>query len=291
MDQPPPSGSAQPGPAPQKTGPVSQALLDSLWDFSDAAASAQRFQQAADDTGRDEGGRAEFATQLARAFGLLGRFDDGLAVLAAVQGATEDPSDRLQARAALEHGRLLRSMDRPDDAVPFFTLAVRKAASAGAQFLALDALHMLAVSDAGHEEEWAAEGLALVDAATDDRIRRWGVALHNNLGWFLHDSGRPEEALPEFEAALRAAETVGTHEQRHLGRWAVARCLRTLGRLDEAGVLQQQLAAERPDDGFVRAELALLAQAADAADVVPPAEPAEPTDATGVSGVASTIEP
>ncbi|MBG6057744.1 tetratricopeptide (TPR) repeat protein [Cryobacterium sp. MP_M5] len=272
----PPAATVPPSPAPRGTGPVSQALLDSLWDFTDAAASAQRFQQAADDAGRGDEARAELATQLARAFGLLGRFDDGLAALAAVQESTGEPTDRLQARVALEHGRLLRSMDRPDEAVPFFTLAVRKAASAGTQFLALDALHMLAITDTGHEEEWAAEGLALLDTATDARTRRWGVALHNNLGWFLHDSGRPEEALPEFEAALGAADTVGTHEQRHLGRWAVARCLRTLGRTDEARTLQQQLAAERPDDDFVRAELALLDQAA---------------DATGVSGAEPTIEP
>lgn len=271
----PPAATVPPDPAPIKTGPVGQALLDSLWDFTDAAASAQRFQQAADDPGRDDEARAELATQLARAFGLLGRFDDGLAALAAVQESTGEPTDRLQARVALEHGRLLRSMDRTEEAVPFFTLAARQAASAGAQFLALDALHMLAITDAGHEEEWAAEGLALLDTATDARTRRWGVALHNNLGWFLHDSGRPEEALPEFEAALRAAETVGTHEQRHLGRWAVARCLRTLGRTDEARTLQQQLAAERPDDDFVRAELALLDQTA---------------DATGVSGAEPTIE-
>ena len=270
-----------PRPAPFKTGPVSQALLDSLWDFTDAAASARRFQQAADDAGRDGDGRAELATQVARAFGLLGRFDDGLAALAEVQEAMEEPTDRLQARVALEHGRLLRSMDQPDGAVPFFTLAVRKAASAGAQFLALDGLHMLAISDAGHEEEWAAEGLALLDTATDARIQRWGVALHNNLGWFLHDSGRPEEALPEFEAALLAADTVGTHEQRHLGRWAVARCLRTLGRTDEALAMQQRLLAERPDDDFVRAELALLDQVADTADTA---------DGTGVSGAAPTIE-
>ncbi len=272
----PPAATVPPNPPPLGTGPVSQALLDSLWDFTDAAASAQRFQQAADDAGRDDEARAELATQLARAFGLLGRFDDGLAALAAVQESTGEPTDRLQARVALEHGRLLRSMDRTDEAVPFLTLAARKAASAGAQFLALDALHMLAIADAGHEEEWAAEGLALLDTATDARTRRWGVALHNNLGWFLHDSGRPEDALPEFEAARRAAETVGTHEQRHLGRWAVARCLRTLGRTDEARALQQQLAAERPDDDFVRAELALLDQAA---------------DATGVSGAEPTIVP
>ena len=41
-------------------------------------------------------------------------------------------------------------------------------------------------------------------------------------------------------------------------RWAVARCLRTLGRTDEALVLQQQLLKVVPDSPYVHAELAEL---------------------------------
>ena len=246
--------------------PVRQALLDSLWDFGDAAASAERFRLAADDPAAGDIAQAELATQLARALGLLGRFDEGDAVLDALgAGAhppgppTNHPAERVEARIALERGRLRLSAGLAEEAVPLFTLAVRKAVSAGAQFLALDALHMLAIADAGHEEEWAAEGLSVASKSTDDRTRRWAVALHNNLGWYLHDAGRPEEALPEFQAALAAAESVGTADQRFIGRWAVARCLRTLGRAVEALATQTRLAEERPDDEFVLAELAELA--------------------------------
>ena len=61
---------------------------------------------------------------------------------------------------------------------------------AGSPFLVLDALHMLALNDAGHEEEWAAEGFDVLDGSRDPRVLRWGVALHNNLGWTMHDGGR-----------------------------------------------------------------------------------------------------
>jgi tetratricopeptide (TPR) repeat protein len=261
---------------PANSVPASQALLDSLWDFGDPAASAERFRRAADDQSHGDLARAELATQLARALGLLGEFDGGDSVLDAVlDGAghpanhlAKHPPERLEARIALERGRLRLSAGAPEDAVPLFTLAARKAASVGAQFLALDALHMLAIGDAGHEEEWAAEGLSVLEKSTDSRTRRWGVALHNNLGWHLHDSGRAEEALPEFQAALAAAEAVGTTDQQFIGRWAVARCLRTLGRTDEALPIQMRLAAERPGDEFVLAELSELAASSEVAPTI-----------------------
>ncbi|MGO4691837.1 tetratricopeptide repeat protein [Glaciibacter sp. 2TAF33] len=288
---------------------ISQATLDSLWDFSDPAASAERFRGAADTESRPSV-RVELATQRARALGLLGRFDEAEAVLdtalamvggpqgdttdaassepASSESASGEPAsvtpasgpaepaqagsgrheqasahpdatrERLLARIALERGRLRVNAERPAEGVPLFTLAARHAAAAGSQFLALDALHMLALADEGQEEEWAADGLDLLDTVTDDRTRRWGVALHNNLAWHLHDSGRPDQAITHFERALAAADAVGTADQRFIGRWALGRCLRTLGRTDEARAIQQVLAEERPDDEFVRAELAAL---------------------------------
>jgi hypothetical protein len=146
------------------TSPINQTLLDTLWDFHDPAASAERFRRAEQDPAYDDNARAELQTQLARALGLQGEFDEGHAVLDeldaldGIDGA-QSPSARVRARVALERGRLYRSAGAPELAVPLFTLAAREAASAGAQFIALDALHMLALSDAGHEEEWTIEGL------------------------------------------------------------------------------------------------------------------------------------
>jgi tetratricopeptide (TPR) repeat protein len=304
---------------------ISQATLDSLWDFSDPAASADRFRRAADDESRPAPARIELTTQRARALGLLGRFDDAEAVLdaalAAVGGPPAEPTDaapsesasrqagsgvqppsgqnqkasvkpdptkeRLLARIALERGRLRVNAERPAEGVPLFTLAARHAAAAGSQFLALDALHMLALADAGQEEEWAADGLALLDTVTDARVQRWGVALHNNLAWHLHDNGRPDEALTHFEQAVATADSVGTTDQRFIGRWALGRCLRTLGRTGEARAIQQKLARERPDDEFVKAELAELSDApatdAPATDAPATDAPAADAPATGTS--------
>jgi tetratricopeptide (TPR) repeat protein len=238
--------------------PISQAKLDSLWDFSDPAATIDRFREAMDADGVDAEARAELTTQVARAWGLIGNFEEAESELAIALEEVDQPSEHLLARIALERGRLRVAEGKPDEAVPLFTSAARHAAADGSQYLALDALHMLALADNGHQEEWAAEGFSMLGTVTDPRTLRWGVALHNNLAWYLHDSGRPEEAMPHFQQALAAAEEYGTSDQRFIGRWAIGRCLRTLGRLDEARQIQEGLAAERPRDRFVREELDAL---------------------------------
>ncbi|WP_353810192.1 hypothetical protein [Agromyces sp. SYSU T00194] len=164
----------------------------------------------------------------------------------------------IRARIALERGRLRVTRGAPADAIGHFTRAVREAAAADTTFLVLDALHMLAIADTGHEREWAEEGLALVDRSGDRRLKRWGVALHNNLGWTLHEAGDADGALAQFASALEFANAYGSAEQRHVARWAVGRCLRTLGRTDEALQIQRELAEQRPDDTFVQDEIAAL---------------------------------
>ncbi|MWB97686.1 tetratricopeptide repeat protein [Agromyces seonyuensis] len=264
-----------------------QLLLDELWNFADPTLAEARFRDAADDDAYSSHLRSVLATQLARALGLQSKFDEGEAVLMAVETeptgtgsraiVREHPSTdgddelvaaiagaeaaALRARIALERGRLLASAGLPEDAVPVFTLAARESATAGSAFLALDALHMLALADVGHEEEWAAEALQMLETAQEPRTKRWAVAVNNNLGWHLHDDGRPEDALARFDAAATAADAYGTNEQRQLARWAIARCLRTLGRYDEALGIQRSLARSRPDDPWVHTEITLLEQA------------------------------
>jgi tetratricopeptide (TPR) repeat protein len=241
-----------------------QQMIDRLWDFSDPAASEERFREAADDDEHTAHVRAVMATQLARALGIQHRWDEAFAVLDSAEAAlspdeTERDAAEVRARIAIERGRILAAdPDRRLESLPELTRGVREAALAGSPFLALDALHMLALNDLGHEEEWAAEGFEVLAGSRDPRVLRWGVALHNNLGWALHDGGRPEAALAEFQLAVESADHFGTTEQQHVARWSVARCLRTLGRTDEALDLQRELARARPDDPYVHEELAAL---------------------------------
>lgn len=249
-----------------------QYAIDRLWDFADPALSESRFREAADDAAASPHVRAGMATQLARAIGIQGRPDEAFAVLDAigegVRRATEGEGPgadleaeelaEVRARIALERGRILVAADRAAEAVPVLTRAVREAAHAGNAFLALDALHMLALTDTGHEREWAEQGFELLAADRDPRVLRWGVALHNNFGWTLMDGGDPAAALAQFELAVHDADAYGTAEQQHVTRWSVGRALRVVGRTDDALTLQRELARARPDDPFVAAEIEAL---------------------------------
>ncbi len=247
-------------------GGLDPARLDELWDFDDPAASERRFRDALDllsdagSPGSVQG--AELMTQLARALGLQGRFDDAHALLDAVASSTvpvSRPAGRVVAvRVALERGRLLNSSGDPAAAIAHFTEALRTAGAAGQDFLEVDAAHMLAIADSEHSEDWTEQALRVVERSADPRVQRWSGSLHNNAGWARHDTGDYAGALTEFEQAAAAYSVHGTVEQVRIARWAVARALRSLARFDEALQIQQRLAAGGPADGYVEEELAEL---------------------------------
>jgi tetratricopeptide (TPR) repeat protein len=231
-----------------------QEQVRALWDFADPGASARRFAAAADDLTLPAAHRDELRTQQARALGLAGDRASAEALL----NGLDSVDDVVHVRVLLERGRILNSAGLPRAAVPLFRQAADLAEHVRSTHLAVDALHMLAIADEGHEEGWSRDALAVVASAEDPETRRWATSLHNNLGWHLHDAGRLDEALVEFRLAHVASQETGTTEQEQIARWAVARCLRSLGRTDEALELQRELLTERPDDEDVRSEIAAL---------------------------------
>lgn len=230
--------------------PIAQEVLDQLWDFDDPQASEQRFL-----TARREAAtathEAELASQQARALGLQGRFEEAAGLLDSV--TVEAPV--VGVRLLLERGRLLNSSGRPADAVPLFQQAAERAEAEGLPFLAIDALHMVAIADPPSSEEVTRQALAVVEATEDRRTKRWAVSLNNNRGWALHDEERYDDALAAFEAAHDASVEYGTATQEFLARWAIARCLRSLGRYSEALAMQEKLAQEDPTDSYVTDEI------------------------------------
>jgi len=232
-------------------------VLDGLWDFDDPAGSEARFRAALTDAPAGGTRRAELCTQLARAVGLQGRYDEAGELLDGFEPPTSEvPIVRV--RLALERGRLLNSSGEPVPAIEHFREALSTAQSAGEEFLEVDAAHMLAIADRDHSEAWTQQALRTVAGSTDPRTLRWAGSLHNNAGWSRHDTGDYAGALAEFEAALAGYLVHGTVEQVRFARWAVARALRSLARFDEALEIQLRLSGYAPSDGYVEEELAEL---------------------------------
>jgi tetratricopeptide (TPR) repeat protein len=199
---------------------LDQHVLDQLWDFENPGLSESRFRAALDDEAFDADERAELATQLGRAIGLQGRYEEADALLDSVDG--DEPT--VAVRVLLERGRVLNSGGHPAMAVPLFEQAAELADHLGEEFLAVDALRMLAIADSAHAETWTRSALEYASTVQDERTKRWLVALHNNLGWTPHDAGRCKEAMVEFQLAEQWAERVGTPRQRELAREAINAC-------------------------------------------------------------------
>jgi tetratricopeptide (TPR) repeat protein len=228
-----------------------------LWDFDDPAGSEARFRAAAEEA--DGAERLVLLTQVARALGLQGRYDEGHAVLD--QLAVTD--GEVAVRVGLERGRLLRSAGAPDEARPHFEGAARAAQEAGLEALHVDALHMVAlVAPPADQQRLTEEALAVARAAQDPAARRWEASLLNNLGMVHADAGEWDPALATFEQALAVREKQGEPGPTRVARWMVGWALRNLGRTDEALAVQTALRAELEaageEDPYVDEELALL---------------------------------
>ncbi|HEY8169010.1 MAG TPA: hypothetical protein VIF84_09860 [Candidatus Limnocylindrales bacterium] len=236
--------------------------LDDLWDFDDPGASEASFRARL--TELEDAGAADDAdearTQLARALGLQGRYDEGDAELDVVD-RDHPADDRVRVRSRLERGRLRRSGGDPAAAVDPFDAAWTLARRIEEDGLAVDAAHMLAIVDAPPgESAWHDRALALADASEQPAARRWRGSLWNNIGWARFDRGELDTAMVAFETALEARREQGQPKETRIAEWCVARCLRALGRVDEALTIQRRLADETAaagdaDDGYGAEEI------------------------------------
>jgi len=241
-------------------------VLDT-WDFSDPAATAERFRGAAAEAA-DAGESAVLRTQQARATGLAGDFEAANRVLDQVASAGLDGFPHAQARLAIERGRVLNSTGDPAAAAAYFVEAHQLATKAGVGGLAVDALHMQAIAAGAIDGPAAARAideraLSEVEASDDPQVRRWLGSILNNLGWDLHDSDRAEEALKVFERAVEVRAEADDHAAWVVARWCVGRTLRTLGRYDEALTLMRELAVDPvgAEDDYVHEEIAASLEA------------------------------
>lgn len=231
--------------------------LRGMWDFEDPAASEARFREAL--AGATDVERDVLRTQIARALGLQERYTQAQELLDGI--GSEDGEVRV--RISLERGRLLRSSGDPAAAAPLFERAVQDADAAGLEALAVDALHMVALTREGDEQIAVTESaLARARGSADPEARRWEPSLLHNLGMAETERGEWQRALESFERALALRRAEGDAELINVGRWMVAWTLRNLGRRDEALAQQRALKADLlaagSEDPYVDEELALL---------------------------------
>lgn len=195
--------------------------------------------------------RLELLTQIARAQALQRRFEDAQATLDRVEtelksmplAESEPVTPRL--RYLLERGRVFNLAGEPKRARPLFLRAWETATASGQDGYAVDAAHMLGIVEpAKPGQEWNHMALVLARASHDPHATRWRGSLYDNMGWTYHKVGDYNQALTMFEQAQNAWQTDGQVDRVPIATWAVARTLRSLGRVDEALAIQMALQAE-----------------------------------------------
>jgi tetratricopeptide (TPR) repeat protein len=219
--------------------------IDTLWDFSDPAGSETRFQALL----------AEVQTQLARTHSLRKQFEQAHMLLNEAEVLLPEGPSRARLRLLLERGRSYRSAGDVPKALLLFRQAWDEGRELGEDFLTVDAAHMLALVTEGEEAiRWNEDAIALASQSAESKARRWLASLYNNLGWTWHDSEQFEKALECFQQAVEARREQAQPREERLALWCVARCLRSMGRIEEALSIQREL-SEWDNDGYVFAEL------------------------------------
>lgn len=238
--------------------------IDSYWEYADPAASEARFRTALAQATSDE--HLELQTQIARTYSLRREFAEAHRLLDEVEPQLATAGAAPRVRYLLERGRTFNSAGDKARAKPLFVEAWEIASAQGLDGLAVDAAHMVPIVVGGAEgAEWTVRGVELARRSADSKARALLPALLNNHAWNLHDERRFEEALPVFREAEAAWLATGRQPQGRIARWSVARCLRSLGRHDEAlaiqRALEQEWAAAGAADGYVFEEIAELLDA------------------------------
>ena len=237
-------------------------FIDSIWNYNDPAATAIKF-EALIDTAKstDEDYYLELMTQIARTQSLQMNFDSAHIILDQVEKQLTTDKVIPTIRYNLERGRTYNSANKKEKASKFFTKAYDLALTNNQDFYTIDAAHMLAISESAEKQlDWNLIALELSEKTQDERAKKWQGSLYNNIGWTYHDQGEYDKALIYFEKALADRELKNDKEAIFIAKWTVARTYRSLGKIDEAIDLQEQLMKEmiqdgKTEDGYVYEEL------------------------------------
>lgn len=207
--------------------------------------------------------RAQIRTQLALTLALQQKFEEAhhsldeaesLANSAADnEPATEfggsvslpvpQPATVTHTRIALERGRVFHQAGDLKNARIYFELAQQLGQKCSASFYVVDALHMLAIVSASHDEklQWNEQALQFAAADPSERSRRWLGTLWNNKGQWLFECQLYAESLAAYERTLEHRISENYLPNIRFAQWTLARGYRLLNRFQEAIDVQQSL--------------------------------------------------
>lgn len=221
--------------------------ISTLWDFDNLEKTELRLRglvPVAEEAG-DISYRLQLLTQVARVYSLRHEYDMAHSMLDTIEPIMHnDPA--VEVRYLLERGRCFSSKGLNKKAYPLFVQAWGIAKAARLDFLAVDAAHMVAITETNPQKQikWHKKALDVAEKSIQPYVDTWLGTLYNNLGWSYHDIGDYEHAHELFLKAMNWREEQDDPKRLRIAKWLVARSLRSLERYDEALEMQMQLRHE-----------------------------------------------
>ncbi len=215
--------------------------FDKLWNYEDPAATEAKFRELlpAAEKGKDKSYYIELLTQLARTQSLQMKFDKAHELLDKAMKMITAEHIVPRIRFMLERGRTYNSSKEYEKARELFHAAYLQAEKYGEDNLAIDAVHMLGIVDKGEDSlKWNNLAIEMAERTMDEKAKRWLGSLYNNTGWTYHDMEEYDKALSLFERNVTWHTERKSGIQLYIAKWSVARCLRSLGRVEEALKMQ-----------------------------------------------------
>lgn len=234
--------------------------IQQLWDHSRPDLSEERFRAALATAEPTEA--LILKTQIARTYGIRKDFESARQILAEVERDMGQATGEPQVRYWLELGRTYSSAthtpeSQTDDARAqardAFGRAFSLAKTERLDYLAIDALHMMAFVDTEPTEQlkWDMEALAYMEGSQQAEAKKWEGSLRNNVGYALYLQKRYNEALQEFERSREARERDGSERGVRIAKWMMASTYRAMEHYPKALEIQLELEREWQDAGEV----------------------------------------
>jgi len=244
--------------------------FDALWNYAHPDSSEVAFKEIlpllthTDEFAIDVQYEPELLTQIARAQGMQGKYDEAFHTLQQADSLLSERTPKAKMRYLLEKGRLLNSSGKTELSIPVLEEAYHFGAEKHFDLYQLDAALLLSsITLSQQKTDWVRKAVQLARTSTDPRCQNQLGSIYKSTAWsyfYLKDYYHAQEM---FHKALDWHETNSDSTETLVDRWAIGHCLRALFKFDEA--LHIQLTLEQdlnnlnlPLNGYVYEEIAEL---------------------------------
>jgi len=226
-----------------------------LWDYNNPAETEKKFRAILPEAEKsnDTAYLIELWTQIARTQSLQRKFDEAHKILDKAMKMIGPAHIRPRIRYMLERGRTYNSSKVYDKAEEIFEAAYQQSAKYGEDEYTIDAAHMLGIVKKGAESlKWNEIAMKHAEETKDENAKGWLGSLYNNIGWYYHNMEEYDKAMQLFEKQVQFYTERNSKPTLAIAKWCVARCLRSMGKVEEALSAQLELKDWMEKEGMER---------------------------------------